>query len=68
MAYKVIQVSGLMQKVPKGTMTKNIFVPEYAPTIFTNSAPLGRAGHRVAMSVCVSVFCAIAKHPLPEVV
>ena len=23
--------------------------------IFTNSAPLGRVGHRVAMSVCVSV-------------
>ena len=35
--------------------------------IFTNSAPLGRVGHRVAMSVCVCV-CAIAKHPLPEVV
>ena len=39
--------------------------------VFTNSAPLGRVGHRVAMSVvvcvCVSV-CAIAKHPLPEVV
>ena len=34
---------------------------------FTNSAPLGQVGHRVAMSVCVSV-CAIAKHPLPEVV
>ena len=27
-------------------------------TIFTNSAPLDRVGHRVAMSVCVSV-CAI---------
>ena len=24
-------------------------------SIFTNSAPLGRVGHRVAMSVCVSV-------------
>ena len=35
--------------------------------IFTNSAPLGRVGRRVAMSVCVYV-CAIAKHPLPEVV
>ena len=35
--------------------------------LFTNSAPLGRVGHRVAMSVCLSV-CAIAKHPLPEVV
>ena len=23
--------------------------------IFTNSAPLGRVGHRVAMSVCLSV-------------
>ena len=36
-------------------------------SIFTNSAPLGRVGHRVAMSVCVSVS-AIAKHLPPEVV
>ena len=28
---------------------------EWSDEIFTNSAPLGRAGHRVAMSVCVCV-------------
>ena len=27
--------------------------------IFTNSAPLGRVGHRVAMSVCVSVCLSV---------
>ena len=27
--------------------------------IFTNSAPLGRVGHRVAMSVCVSVVLCV---------
>ena len=27
----------------------------YLVFLFTNSAPLGRVGHRVAMSVCVSV-------------
>ena len=27
--------------------------------VFTNSAPLGRVGHRVAMSVCVSVCLSV---------
>ena len=31
------------------------FDGELNHTIFTNSAPLGRVGHRVAMSVCLSV-------------
>ena len=30
-----------------------------AQIIFTNSAPLGRVGHRVAMSVCVSVILSV---------
>ena len=36
--------------------------PKKVDLIFTNSAPLGRVGYRVAMSVCVFVcecFCAI---------
>ena len=37
----------------------NPFFPECR--VFTNSAPLGRVGHRVAMSVCVCVcLCALS--------
>ena len=55
--------------VKKMVLGENIVLGEYM--VFTNSAPLGRVGHRLAMSVVVSVClsaCAIAKHPLPEVV
>ena len=34
---------------------RNVFGYYHKNTIFTNSALLGRVGHRAAMSVCVSV-------------
>ena len=33
--------------------------------IFTNSAPLGRVGHRVAMSVCMSVCVSVPSRNTP---
>ena len=42
------------------------YCSHYIETGFLQIGPLGRCGHRVAMSVCLSV-CAIVKHPLPEV-
>ena len=73
----------LTVRTGEGTRARNIKANVYRPAeavdkqqiLFTNSAPLGRVGHRVAMSVvvwlcgCVGLwFRAIAKHPLPEVV
>ena len=62
--YLDIHLSCIYIVIGRVSVSQVIFCTIY---IFTNSAPLGRVGHRVAMSVVVSV-CAIAKHPLPEVV
>ena len=43
--------------VPLSASVERCFVSRML--IFTNSAPLGRVGHRVAMSVCMSVCLSV---------